>query len=139
MLFGLGITDSGYLAEMKYQRYSLSHQVTDYRNERFATQYIGVEDQVHKHGSVRFLAKMRIGLEYHYESQFYARNYLVISPELGLRFPISKTLGIQAFSAPVKFFRRLTDQNKFSVDGFRWDPNLCVSLTFSFPKEGATK
>lgn len=139
MFFGLGITESGYLAEMQYHRYSLSHQVTSYRDERYVTQSVGVDYSFFYYKPVKFLTRVRAGLEYHYESIYYAKNYIVINPEVGLRFKTIRPIGIQAFITPLKFFYKTTGEDKYTQNGFRWDPSMVISIAIYFPNKGVFK
>lgn len=127
MFIGLGVTDSGYAAELLQGRYSLTHEVSSYRGESFTTDGGGVEYSGVVSRWVSVAGRARIGYEHHYRSEYYATSYVVLQPEAILRSR-HDVVAVQLAWTPVKGFYRLTRQGRFDDRGVRVQPSVSLSV-----------
>ena len=128
MLFaGIGVSDAGYLASVQYHRYSLTHEIASYKQESYTRDTLGIEYSRRIMPWVNGVAGARSGYEHHYESSLYARSYLVLIPEVGIRTR-HDYINLKLMWSPAKLFKKISNEEKFPSFNFRFQPSITFTV-----------
>ena len=129
MFLLLGITDSGAIAEVQKQRYSLGHKITKYHEESFTTEYVGVKAYRHISPWIEGFLGLTVGYESHYRSKYYGQSYIVAEPVIGLQTR-HNYIGVAITWNPVKPFYRISSGTG-AKKGLRHEPEITIALRFN--------
>lgn len=130
LLFGLGLFDAGYLAQMQYKQYSLTHEIVKYKDETYSRDSLGVQYSKPLSRWVSGVAVARAGYEHHYDSKLYGKAYLFGVPEIGIQSR-HDYVAVKILWSPFKYFYKVSDDSKYAKQSFRVQPSVSFTVSLN--------
>ncbi|MEM4379137.1 MAG: hypothetical protein QXL01_00420 [Thermoplasmatales archaeon] len=100
-----GLLTGGQHFELNYDNYcGFYHQSRQYNDETYTINSLFANLKLIKNEQGELLVGISVGLESHYNAQYFNGNYIVSSPQIGLLTPFNKRADFGLFLEPGKYF-----------------------------------